>query len=43
MDLLSRIEAHQQALALARMLHRPHTTIKFAHNGQFEKDHTYYA
>ena len=40
--MLERIEAHQQALALARMLQRPHTTIRFANNGQFEKDREYF-
>ncbi len=39
--MLERIEAHQRALAIARMLRRPHSTIKFANNGQFEKDCDY--
>lgn len=36
------IERHAQALAVARMFHRPHSTIKFANNGSFELDHTYF-
>jgi hypothetical protein len=41
--MLERIELHNQALALARMFQRPHSTIKFANNGSFELDRTYFA
>jgi hypothetical protein len=34
--MLEAMERHNQAIALARMLKRPYSAIKFANNGQFE-------
>jgi hypothetical protein len=39
--MLEAIERHAQALAFARMFHRPHSVIRFANNGTFELAHTY--
>jgi hypothetical protein len=39
--MLERIELHAQALAYARMFHRPYSVIRKANNGQFELVQTY--
>jgi hypothetical protein len=40
--MLEAIEVHEQHLAMARMLRRPHSVIRFAPNGTFELEYTYF-